>query len=162
MTETWRPVPGYDGLYEVSDEGNVRSLHGQYGRPGPRPLAQPVSVRGYQAVTMYRNGGQATCKVHNLVAETFIGPRPSGLEVRHLDGNPLNNAVSNLAYGTHSENTLDSVRHGTHPEARKTHCPAGHPYDEKNTRVESRGKRTCWTCKRAQWRAQRAIARRAS
>lgn len=50
--------------------------------------------------------------VHQLVALTFLGPRPKGQEVRHLDGDPLNNAVTNLAYGTRSENILDVMRIG--------------------------------------------------
>jgi len=82
----------------------------------------------------------------------FIGPRPDGLETRHLDGNPTHNHLSNLAYGTHRENALDMIRHGQSHNANKTHCPQGHPYNEANTRqvnVKGRtGFRVCRTCER--------------
>ncbi|MDX3713446.1 HNH endonuclease signature motif containing protein [Streptomyces europaeiscabiei] len=86
--------------------------------------------------------------MHQIVAAAFLGPRPDGHDVRHLDGNPLNSALSNLSYGTRSENELDKARHGTNPNARKTHCPQGHPYDEANTYRLGRH-RTCRTCANA-------------
>jgi hypothetical protein len=90
------------------------------------------------------------------VAEAFHGPRPVGLEVRHLDGDSLNNAASNLRYGTRTENLLDAVEHGTHYNAKKTRCPQGHLYDETNTRVSTTtGERSCRTCARASKRRQR-------
>lgn len=52
--------------------------------------------------------------IHRLVLETFVGPCPPGMECRHLDGNPANNRLDNLAWGTHSENSQDSIQHGTH------------------------------------------------
>lgn len=79
--------------------------------------------------------------------------------VRHLDGNTENNTLGNLSYGTAAENTADSIRHGTnfavHVEARRTHCPQGHPYDATNTihGMQGNGKtgahRGCRECKRA-------------
>lgn len=88
--------------------------------------------------------------VHVLVAESFIGPKPEGLEVRHLNGNPEDNRVENLAYGTRSENVLDSVKHGTYRNANseKTQCPRGHEYDRTNTYLTSRGTRQCRACKK--------------
>lgn len=79
--------------------------------------------------------------------------------VRHLDGDPGNNSLTNLAYGTPSQNLLDSVAHGTHPHASKTHCRSGHPYDATNTRIDAKGKRVCRTCRNAQKRAARARRR---
>lgn len=70
-------------------------------------------------------------QVHRLVMLAFVGD--SKQEVRHLDGDPGNNRLSNLAYGTSSVNQHDSVAHGTHRSARVTHCKWGHPYDEVNT-----------------------------
>ncbi len=94
--------------------------------------------------------------VHQLVTESFIGARPPGLEVCHNNGDPGDNRLSNLRYGTRSENTFDRVRHGTHHEAIKTHCPQGHPYDEINTLVYTRPSgetdRRCRACRREQSR----------
>ena len=68
--------------------------------------------------------------------------------MRHLDGIPANNRPENLRYGTGSENIYDAVEHGTHYQARKTHCPAGHEYTEENTYVFPNGARHCKTCRR--------------
>lgn len=91
--------------------------------------------------------------VHRLVAKAFIGPEPAGQEVRHLNGNPSDNRAVNLAYGTRSQNTLDTVRHGTYANGNtsKTHCPLGHEYSEGNTYQMPRGGRQCRTCKRTRW-----------
>lgn len=67
-----------------------------------------------------------------MVADAFIGPRPNGAVIRHLNGKANDNRPENLAYGTQAENVQDEVRHGTHVEARKTTCPKGHPYDAMN------------------------------
>ena len=128
--EEWRPVVGFDG-YEVSDQGRVRSWKWKQ----VRVLTGRRHGRcGHVDVHISGPGGKSRPFVHRLVMEAFVGPKPPGLETRHLDGDPTNNRLSNLRYGTVSENQLDSVRHGTHVEARKTHCPKGHPYDEQNTR----------------------------
>lgn len=87
------------------------------------------------------------------MAEAFLGPRPDGLVVRHLDDDRTNNRASNLAYGTASDNQRDSVRNGTQADIQKTHCPAGHAYDQANTYVDPRGSRRCRACNRAQAKA---------
>lgn len=140
----WRPVVGHEGLYEVSSTGQVRSVP----RRGTRGKILKPQVRkqrdaGHLLLKVYRNGVQKTVTVHQLVAAAFLGPCPDGMQVRHLDGDPSNNAVSNLAYGTSSENRLDSVRHGTHNNARKITCKHGHPFDGHNGRS-----RTCSTCRK--------------
>jgi len=84
---------------------------------------------------------------HRLVALAFLGPRPEGAVVRHLDGDPLRPHAENLAYGTKSENLVDQVAHGTHPTASRNHCPQGHAYDETNTRLYD-GRRYCKACYR--------------
>lgn len=90
--------------------------------------------------------------VHILVAEAFIGPRPKNADVCHYDDDKSNNAVENLRYGTRSENVHDSVRNGTHPGARKTHCLRGHEFTQQNTSIASRGDgttyRRCKACMR--------------
>ncbi|KKM63215.1 hypothetical protein LCGC14_1513630, partial [marine sediment metagenome] len=53
-------------------------------------------------------------RIHRLILETYIGPRPKGMECRHLNGNPADNRFENLCWGTHVENSQDSIKHGTH------------------------------------------------
>ena len=131
--EQWRAIPGYEGLYLVSCNGAVLSL--PRGRAPGGPMRTPVNKHGYQEVNLTKNGRQKVHLVHAVVLAAFTGPKPPGMQTRHLNGDSADNRLENLAYGTGSENQLDVVRHGMHNHARKTHCPAGHPYDEKNTRV---------------------------
>lgn len=140
----WRPVIGYEGVYEVSSAGQVRSIF----RPGKtRGTVLKPRVRkqrsGHLLLNLRINGVMKTKLVHRIVAEAFLGPCPDGMQVRHLDGDPTNNAITNLAYGTSSENRLDSVRDGTHNNARKTTCKHGHPFDGHNGR-----QRTCSACQK--------------
>lgn len=148
--EHWLPVPGYEGLYEVSDRGRVRSLPRltASGRLGGRVL-RPRIVDGYLRVNLSKDGVAQSRKIHQLVAEAFLGPCPPGLEIRHLDGNSKNNAIWNLAYDTRSENMLDKVRHGTHHEARKTSCKWGHEFTPDNAYISPSGRRNCRKCRDA-------------
>jgi hypothetical protein len=155
MAETWRPIPGYEGRYDVSDQGRVRSWLG-WGKPVPHVLACDRSSLGYVRVTLHLSGRQSTITVHRLVMQAFVGPPPEGLEVRHLDGDRTNNRLSNLRYGTASENMQDRIRHGNNQSLNKTHCPVGHPYDEANTWISSDGGRHCRACQRDRQRARRA------
>jgi hypothetical protein len=109
----WRPVPGYERSYEVSDKGAVWSLP-RGGKPG-RLLKQHLDRRRkYLNVALVRGGTQRTINVHLLVMRAFVGPCPLGLETRHLDGNSTNNSwPDNLVYGTPEENLSDKFRHGT-------------------------------------------------
>ena len=146
--ERWLPVVGWEGLYEVSDHGRVRGL-----RRGLILKPSYSNSGGYALLILSRDGRQFGRYIHHLVLEAFVGPRPEGAEVRHLDGDPRNSTLANLAYGTSGENKLDQVHHGTHPEASKTHCPQGHPYSPENTYVRIRAdggiNRICKTCKNA-------------
>lgn len=117
--EVWKSIPGF-ALYEASDIGRIRSLprvtRHYTGKPivrGGRVLAGHVNLKGYVQVSLSIAGHTRTASVHALVAYAFIGPRPEGLVVRHLDGNGQNNAVVNLAYGTPQENSDDMELHGT-------------------------------------------------
>jgi hypothetical protein len=118
--EEWRPVVGFEGRYEVSNLGRVRTL----GRAGVRSNGQPHTVRpllrklrpnpdGYLVVGLTREGRNLLLRVHRLVLEAFVGPCPDGHETRHLDGVRTNNALPNLAWGTDTENSADKARHGT-------------------------------------------------
>ena len=156
--EEWRDIPGYEGMYQVSNLGQVRSIgrtvtrsDGQVHRYKGNILRTPLNQRGYQVVNLCIHGKCQIRTVHSLIAETFIGTRPEGMEVCHSDGNKTNNRVDNLRYGTSSENKLDNVRHGTHTNAAKTHCPLGHELFAENIppSIAKLGKRTCLACKRA-------------
>lgn len=114
-------------------------------------------IRGMESlVDLFTPAGRVKKKVHSLVAEHFVGARPEGTDIRHLDGDKLNNAATNLAYGSRSENNLDQVMHGTHPEASKTHCKRGHEFTPDNTRIETTGARRCLTCARSRRRKEAA------
>lgn len=119
MGEMWKAIPGYEGLYEVSNLGRVRSVDRTEkcsngfvrSRSGTELKSYPVEG-GYLDVQLSKEHRHVHRLVHAIVAEAFIGPRPNGLVVRHLDGNPTNNAVTNLAYGTQSDNLRDWPNYG--------------------------------------------------
>lgn len=102
----WRDVPGYEGRYQVSDTGLVRSLDrvDSYGRRRKGQLLRPgPQKRGHLTVSLGRHNSK---QVHSLVLLAFEGPCPEGHEVLHKDHNPQNNNWNNLKYGTRSENLL--------------------------------------------------------
>jgi hypothetical protein len=104
----------------VSNLGRVRSLFGRWGLRKEPLIRKGVPDKYGHLYLNLQNEHHPREKplrksIHQLVAGAFIGPRPVGYETRHMDGNPTNNVVSNLAYGTKSDNSMDAVRHGTHP-----------------------------------------------
>ena len=110
--EIWKPVPGYEGQYEVSNHGRVRNTNG-------RVLALCTISGGYKAVSLGRNNSKT---VHRLVALAFLGP-PSNKKtlVLHSDGNRTNNTLDNLRYGSHADNSADAKRHGTQVKGERQH-----------------------------------------
>lgn len=88
-------------------------------------------------------------QLHRVVLDAFIGPRPKGMEACHANGDPTDNRLVNLRWDTRSANAADSVRHGTHVNTRKTHCPMGHGYTPENTYIKPTGNRCCRECRRA-------------
>lgn len=115
----WRKVPGFS-RFSVSSDGQVRRDVRIYRKP-PGLLAQSLSS-GYPCVAMVDDlGDYCRRMVHTLVAAAFIGPRPPGAVVRHLDGVRSNCAVSNLAYGSHRDNAADAIGHGTPVRGARQH-----------------------------------------
>lgn len=104
---TWRPVVGYEGRYEVSDAGEIRSL--------PRLwILKPSKNRGgyLQVVLCDYPRARSTQIVHTVVAAAFLGPRQNGLQVNHVSGVKTDNRACNLEYVTPSENVLHIYRNG--------------------------------------------------
>jgi hypothetical protein len=105
-------IPGFPD-YSVTTAGEIFSFK----RKVPLRLKPRVSKStGYPGVSLCRNGKAHTVNVHTAVAIAFLGPRPEGQVVRHLDGDSENCDVSNLAYGSHIENEADKERHGRRPK----------------------------------------------
>jgi hypothetical protein len=125
MIEEWRAIPGFEGAYEVSSLGRVRSLDRvvvQLNRGGtyaPRLLkgrilaAKRNSAKDYPRADLCVDGRYYHRHVHVLVLSAFVGPCPDGMQGCHNDGNPKNNVVSNLRWDTPASNSADRQKHGT-------------------------------------------------
>ncbi len=122
--ERWRNVIGYEGLYQVSNLGRVRSLDrvvphrwcGTVRLKGRILSLAPNITRGKVdalKVNLSQGGTTTVRKVHRLVLEAWVGPCPDGCEGCHNDGDPTNNIISNLRWDTHKNNGLDRRKHGT-------------------------------------------------
>lgn len=152
--EQWAPIPDFEGIYDVSTLGRVRRLDfpGRDGRRvRPRVLKPALNGRGYLFVTLWGPGRKRTALIHRLVLEAFVGPPFEGAHGAHWNGDSADNRLTNLRWATRSENEKDKVRHGTHRNAHKVHCPRGHKLEVPNL-VELRlreGRRICLSCKRA-------------
>ena len=159
-TEDWKPVVGYEEHYEVSDGGRVRTRGATRVRKSGTPYVRQIRVmspstgqRGYRRVTLYLPGKPPkTMQVHRVVAMAFLqGSIEDGPLVCHNDGNPNNNRVENLRWGTASSNMLDKGLHGTDPYRNRTVCPQGHPLTGDNLVKGQweRGFRNCRACHQA-------------
>ena len=153
--EEWRPIPGFEGVYEASDHGRIRSLdrsvmkNGRPHRLQGRVLAPiTTSKYGYLRVSLGRENLKF---VHRLVAEAFIGDG-TGLDVDHRDGDPGNNHVSNLRYLTHAENMRAQ-------RERKPRCKRGHSFED--AYWSPNGRRNCRTCITMRERRRRTRVRAA-
>lgn len=145
MTE-WRDVSGYEALYCVSDEGVVWSKRRK------KAMSPSTGKWGHLRVVLYDKPRPAkTMTVHKLVKNSFDGPTPDGLQVLHNDGNPANNRLDNLRFGTPSENMLDKERHGTNHNRNREHCPRGHKLISPNLQPAKlkMGWRGCRACHQA-------------
>ena len=116
MNEIWRDIQGYEGIYMVSNQGNVLSVNfGSMHSGKPKVMKLSKSSSGYLHVQLYKNGVAKTLLVHTLVANAFI-PNPDCLpEVNHKDGDKTNNTVSNLEWVTKSQNTIHAIKNNFRP-----------------------------------------------
>lgn len=113
-TETWKPIPEYEGLYEASNLGRVKSLprlH-RYGNKKEVILRDAIGSSGYRHVALTKNGAMKTIRVHRIVAMAFIKKQDGCDFVNHIDGNKLNNNVSNLEWVTKSYNAIHFYQSG--------------------------------------------------
>lgn len=160
--EEWRDIPDFEGQYQVSNRGQVKSLprtlvnrNGVVSNLKGRILLPLKDRYGHLSVMLTAKYKRS---IHRIVANAFI-PNPNGYPlVRHIDGNPANNEVSNLAWGTQKQNMADRRLHGTDPYLNRTHCPYGHEYNEENT-YHWGNHRKCRTCMRLRAREKSAKSR---
>jgi hypothetical protein len=154
--EEWRPVADYEGLYLVSSFGLVRSL--PRNTTSGRILKPWREDDGRWSVKLSKDGVEKTRRVHQLVAEAFIGKCPPGQEIRHLDDDLDNNRADNFAHGTSKQNKEDMLRNHGHYKDAITECPAGHEYTPENTIYGPHG-RECRKCRNDRSRERdRALA----
>ena len=154
--EHWLPVVGYEGLYEVSDQGRVRSLdrcvraRDNGVRLAEGRLLNATTLRsGHKRVKLSNDTNCKMALVHRLVLEAFIGPAPEGKPLAlHNNDIPDDNRIENLRWGSYRDNQMDRVRNGRDANKNKTHCPQGHEYTEENTYSWKRGWRACRTCQK--------------
>lgn len=164
--EIWKPVPGWEEAYEVSNHGRVRSVTRKVWngktmatRPG-RILKGGKKPAGYPYIHFSHDLKQERRYVHELVLTTFVGERPSPAHVaRHLNDIPSDNRLENLRWGTESDNMFDQSRNGGNHWKNRDRCKHGHEYTPENTRIRMVGKaqvRVCRECVRLEARKRNA------
>lgn len=120
MEETWAQIKGFEGIYEISTFGRIRSLD----RP-QRVRGNGISLQKGQILKQWKQGSYMYCdlrkpgikqraRIHVVVLETFVCPRPSGMIACHNNGDSTDNRLCNLRWGTHKDNAKDKILHGTH------------------------------------------------
>jgi hypothetical protein len=117
MSEVWKAVVGYEGVYEVSNLGRVkRILPASHTRAGRIVKATTYgNGKKYLRVSLSRNNKRISVQIHKLVALAFLGPRPDGMTINHIDTDPTNNRDTNLEYVTFLGNYWHARKNGTMP-----------------------------------------------
>lgn len=124
MDEIWKSIPGYEGFYEASSTGRIRSIPrisitGAF-LPGV-VRKQCAQKSGHLGVGFSKDGVIRTINTHKIIALTFLGERPKGMFIRHANGIPTDNRVANLSYDTPRQNNLDRYVHGVSPTGDESH-----------------------------------------
>ena len=106
--EQWKDVIGFEGIYEVSNHGNIRSV-----KSGQLKKITIDKKTNRPFLNLWKNNKQTVVRVHKLVLEAFVGKAPQGMECCHNDGNQQNNRLENLRWDTPKNNHADKLKHGT-------------------------------------------------
>ena len=155
--EQFKPVPGYDGRFEVSLNGTVRTTPytdkaGKH-RKSRTIRPNPNRKTGHLMVRLCYNGTVLTTSVHRLMLSAWVRPPLPGEEACHHNDIPDDNRLENLYWGTHTDNMRDAVRNKGNHNSKKTHCKHGHPLSGENLYVPP-GKPTWRMCKKCMKRLQ--------
>ncbi|WP_082778576.1 NUMOD4 motif-containing HNH endonuclease [Corynebacterium simulans] len=156
MVEAWKPIPGWEGYYEASSLGRIRSVSRkvvrkdglEQGHRGKIITAYP-DRKGYLDIRLNKGNRKRHAKVHRLVAAAFHGmPSSDDLFCCHNNGNRQDNRPENLRWDTPKSNYADMEKHGTNHWLNKKFCPRGHPLINENCApwALQKGQRTCWAC----------------
>ena len=114
MEEIWKDIRGYEGLYQISNLGRIKSLpkwRVKYGY-GEIILKQSIGKKGYKVISLNKNKKRKQYKVHRLIAEAFIPNPENKPQINHIDGNKLNNDINNLEWCTQNENIQHAYNTG--------------------------------------------------
>ena len=121
VKEEWKDIEGYEGYYQVSNHGRVKSLSRKR-TTGPKPgtlkeriLKGSINSDGYKNVKLYKNGEKKTFKIHQLVVEAFIQKNESCECINHIDGDKTNNYIDNLERCTIKENVIHAFENKLNP-----------------------------------------------
>lgn len=173
--EIWKPIPKWEGRYEVSSHGRVRSLPRMrpYGTGKPRPIPGKLlgdngyghlNAKGYRFVILCDGDSQPKFLIHRIVCDVFCGGLAEGQVVLHLNDDPSDNRSINVHPGSQADNISDCISKGRFnagaANRMKTHCPRGHEYATWNLCGHGKPvKRACLSCHRAHGRVARAKRR---
>lgn len=109
--ETWKDIPQYEGIYQASNFGNIRSLN--YKRTGTIKILKPaLDGKGYLRTALTKNGKSKTIKVHRIVAIAFLKLNPDKYQVNHINGIKTDNSINNLEWSDNRLNQIHAVRLG--------------------------------------------------
>lgn len=111
-TTIWKDIPGWEGLYQVSNTGLVKRIGKKGGATVGKILSLTPNNAGYPIADLNHNGARKTTRIHRLVMLAFVGECPEGMQVNHKNGNKTDNRIENLEYVTPGENTRHAHLNG--------------------------------------------------